>query len=108
MTKKTSSKANEKFFNRVKEYVSSKNLEILDIESFNKTELLLKLKDSEKELLLVAYNKKRINETDIIKAHKKAKDLGLSYVILSLGDAPKKVESLMEALKTLNSIEKID
>jgi len=106
--KKTSSKTDEKFFNRVKEYVSSKNMEILDIKNFNKTELLLKLKDNEKELLLVAYNKKRINEADIIKAHKKAQELKIPYTILSLGDAPKKIEGLLEALKSLDSIHKIE
>jgi len=57
--------------------------------------------------LLIAYNKKRINENDIIKAHKKALELNLKYIILSLGEPLKKLTNLIEALKNLEKIEKI-
>lgn len=105
--KKTEKKTNEKFFNKVKEFLSEKSVEIIDIESYSKNELILKIKENEAEKLLIAYNKKRITEEDIIKAHKKSQDLGLKYKILSLGELTKKIKELIEALKEIEGIEKI-
>jgi len=105
--KKPTQKKNEKFFNKVKEYLSKKSIEIIDIESFSKNDLILRIKDSE-EKLLIAYNKKRINEEDIIKAHKKASELNLSYIILSLGEPTKKLDNFITAIKNLSKIEKIE
>ncbi len=102
--KKTSQKKNEKFFNKVKEFLSAKSIEIIDIESFNKNELVLRV-NKEGEKLLVAYNKKRINENDIVKANKKASEAGLPYIILSLGEPLKKLSILIDALEKLSSIE---
>ncbi|RLG09340.1 hypothetical protein DRN73_10050, partial [Candidatus Pacearchaeota archaeon] len=104
---KRNSKKSEKFFNRVKEYLSEKNIEILDIESFSKDNLLLRTKKNEKEELLFAYNKKRITEQDIIKANKKASEINLHYKMISLGEPLKKLMNLIEAAKNLSGIEKI-
>jgi len=82
---KTSQKKDDKFFNKIKEFLASRSIEISDIEGIGKNELILKVNDSEGEKLLVAYNKKRIDEKDIIQANKKASELGLKYIILSLG-----------------------
>ena len=106
--KKTSEKRNDKFFNRVKEFLSIKSIEIMDIESFDKNELILNIKSQGEIKLLVAYNKKRIKEDDIIKAHKRASELNLSYIILSLGKPLKKLNSLINAVKNLSSIEKLE
>jgi len=106
--KKKSSKANEKFFEKIKEYIRSKNWDILDLVGFSKTDISLKIKVNEGELLLVAYNKKRITEKELLSAHKKAKELNLNYIIISLGDLPKKLEKLLNALTDLHSIRKIE
>ena len=106
--KKVSQKRNDKFFNRVKEFLSEKFIEIEDIESFNKNELILRVKVRGEEKLLVAYNKKRINENDLIKADKKASELNLSYIVLSLGRPLKKLNNLIDAVKNLSVIEKIE
>jgi len=106
--KVTRKKQNDKFFNKVKEFLSEKSIEILDIESFSKNDLVLKVKIREEEKLLVAYNKKRINENDITKAHKKASELNLSYIILSLGNPLKKLDNLIEAINNLSGLEKIE
>jgi len=100
-----SQKKNEKFFNRVKEFLMEKNIEILDIESFNKNDLVLRIKSNEKEKILVAFNKKRISEADILKAAKKASEYELEYIILSLGEPLKKLINLWDALKGLSEIE---
>jgi hypothetical protein len=103
-----SSKTNEVFFNKVKEYLNSQGTEILDILGFSKDSLNLKIKENEKELLLLAYKKKRIDEKDIIKAFKKSQENNLPYKILGLGEPAKKITEFLEASKTLESIERIE
>ena len=83
--KKISGK-NENFFNKIKEFLAKKDIGIEDIIDFNKNEIILKVKKMEENLIIVAYNKKRINEEDVIKANKKALELSSKYLILSLGD----------------------
>ena len=60
------------------------------------------------EKILIAYNKKRIAEADLLKAYKKASEYKLQYIILSLGDPPKKLENLIEAIRKLSGIDKLD
>ncbi len=106
--KKTNQKKNDKFFNTVKEYLASKQIEIIDIERFSKDDLMLRVKINEKEKILIAYNKKRISEEEITKAHKKSKETGLRYMILSFGEPLKKTNAFIEAIKELDNISKIE
>jgi len=106
--KKTKKKSDEKFFNRVKDYLTKRNIEIEDITNFNQKDLTLKVKMNGEKILIMAYNKKRITEKDILDSAKKAKENKLPYSILSLGEPTKKLERFVEALKTLDSFEKID
>ena len=99
---------NDKFFNKIKEFLSKKSIEILDIENFSKESIIFKIKKNDKEKILIAYNKKRINESDLIKANKKAEELNLQYIILSLGEPLKKLNNLINAIKNLSEIEKIE
>ena len=103
-----SQKKNEKFFNKVKEFLAEKSIGISDIEGFSKTDLILRIIDGGIEKILIAYNKKRIAEADLLKAYKKASEYNLSYIILSLGDPPKKLENLIEAIRKLSGIDKLD
>ncbi len=106
--KSASQKKNELFFNKVKEYLTNKGIEIVDIESFNKADLSLRVRQADKIELLVAYNKRRITDTDIVKASKKAAEVNLPYTVLSLGEPLKKMSSFIDAIKNLSSIEKIE
>jgi len=83
-------------------------MEIIDIKNFNKNELHLTVKKSGKEHLLVAYNKKRVTDSDLVKANKKAKELGLGYAILSFGELQKKMNDLIDAARNLSDIKKMD
>ena len=105
--KKASQKKNEQFFIKVKEFLKQKQIEIIDIESFNKEDLILKVKSNEKEKLLIAFNKKRIVELDILRANKKAQEKNLPYIILSQGGPLKKLENLIGAVKNISSIERL-
>jgi len=106
--KKISSKVNEKFFNKIKEYLSENQIEISDIISFSKNDIILKVKKNSEEYLLVAYNKKTIREDDIIKAFKKSQEENLKYGILSLGEPLRKVSAFIEALENIKEIKKIN
>lgn len=100
----TKEKKNEKFFNIVKEHLDKNQIQITDIIGFTKTDLILKIKD-QNEKLLYAFNKKKISETDILKANKKAEELNLRYTLLYLGEPAKKITHLIEAIKNLEQIE---
>ena len=102
------SKQKEIFFNRVKEFLFQKVIEILEVIDFDKKELVLRVRELEQEKLVVVYNKKRINDEDIIKASKKATELKLNYVILSFGEVPKKLKELLISTKNLSKIDKIE
>lgn len=107
--KKSSQKSSpNKFFNRVKTYLSEKQIEILDIEEASNTEIVLKVKENQKEYLIVAYSKKKITDQEITKAYKKSSELDLPYKILALGEPLKKLDNLIEAIKDLQGIEKVD
>ncbi len=101
-------KKDDNFFNKVKEWVVNNSMEIINIEGFSKNELQLKIKNKGEEYLLVAYNKKRLGDADLVRANKKARDLGLKYTILSLGEPVKKMNDLIDAIKNLSEIRKIE
>ena len=105
---KVQDKKNERFFNTVKEHITKKQIEIIDIMGFSKGDLTLKIREKEKEKILIAYNKKRLTELDITNAYKKAKEHEMEYIILTLGEPAKKTTNFIEAIKNLSSIEKIE
>ncbi len=105
--KKTTKKQDDKFFNKVKEYLTENQIEILDIIGITKTNLTLKVKSQEEEYLIIAYNKKRITEKEIIESSKKATEKNLKYEILNLGEPQKKLSNLIQALKKIKEIKKI-
>ena len=106
--RKKGKKQGEKFFNKIKEFLSKEKIEILDIQSFNKNDLILKIKEKGEEKILIAYNKKRLTNMDLIKAHKRAIAENLSYVVLSLGEPTKNLKDLISAIKNLSQINKVE
>jgi len=107
ISRKRSSGKEEKFFSDIKEFLSANSIDMLDIKNFGKKEIILMVKDGGKEKLLIAYNKNKITEKDIIKASKRASKENLPYMILGLGGPLKKIDNLIEALKGLSSIKKV-
>lgn len=102
------SKHDEKFIEKVKEFLSKNLIDILHIEGIKKDEITLKVKTSEGEQLLVAYKKKKITESDIIRAAKKAAEMNLKYSVLSMGELPKKFSELIGALQNIKDIRKVE
>lgn len=107
-SQKKSSKTSDKFFDKIKSTLNQKEIEITDIIGIAKNELTLKIKENQNEKILVAFNKKRIAETDIVKAHQKAKESNLPYIILSKGEPTKKIQNFLEAAKHLDKLEKTE
>lgn len=106
--KRKPKKADDKFFNKVKKFLEEKSIEILDLEGFSRNDLRLRIKMDGEEKLLVAYNKRKINELDIIKAHKKAAELNLKYMLLGVGEPSKKLDGLIDAVRSLSAIKKLE
>ena len=102
-----SQKKNEKFFEKVKTYLDSKQIQITGIIGFSKNDLTLKIKEHDKEKLLIAFNKKKITEKDILTCYKKSQEMNLTYKIFSLGEQTKKITNIIAAIKNLDKIETI-
>lgn len=102
--KKKESEEKNGFFARVKEFLSGKSMELKDIERFTKNEIILKVMENGQEKILVAYNKRKISDGDIVKAHKKISDLGLPFMVLGISEPTKKTSELIKAMKNLSSI----
>ncbi len=107
-SKKQNKKRDENFFNKIKEFLENKGIEIIDIRDFQNEEAILKVKKERKEELLFVFNKKKITEKEILKAYKKASDEKMPYSILSLGEPAKKLSDLIEAIKELSELDKIE
>ena len=109
--KKTKSKKQPKkdkknnFFNKVKESLEQRQIEILGIEEIGISKIIFKVRD-ESEYLVIAYNKKKISEQDVINSHKKSLELGLPYKILLLGEPMKRFDNLIKAAKDLKGMRK--
>lgn len=108
MPKKVKEKMKERFFARVKQFLSKKSLEIIDIIGFSRSSLLLIISNKKENQLLVAYDKKKITETDLLNAYKKSEEYGLPYTILCTGHIPKKIENLLQATKKLKNVIKLE
>ncbi len=108
-TKRSSSSKTkkEKFFNHVKKYLDDEKINLKDILSMGRNYLVLLIESNSEKKILVAFNKKRINDSDISKASKKAGEHGLPYILLSKGGPLKRIESLREDLKKLDEFRKL-
>jgi len=102
-----SQKAQDKFFNTIKEHLTKQQIEISDIIAFSKEDITLKVKKDQEEFLLIAH-KKRITESEILKAHKKAQELNLKYILLGKGEPLRKTISFIDAIKDLKEIGRVE
>jgi len=94
------------FIEEIKSSLQAKNIEIINIEKADKKEAIIRVKNPE-EYLIIAFNKKKINDKDLIKAYKKAISYSLPYTIMAKEEMPKKMKESIEAHKNLKYIEKL-
>lgn len=100
----------EIFLGEVKSYLKQKNIELVSLEDYNKKEVIAKVRfnlNPEKIRLLLAYNKKKINDKELLKAYKKSIKYQLGYVILFKGEFSKKLKETIKAHKNLISTDRL-
>jgi len=100
-------KSKEDFLNEMKRLFIQKGIVLEKVESFDNKQVFAKVRMNNTILLAVAYNKKKIDHKDLIKAYKKSTALGMGYCIFSKGELNKKAKETIEAYKQLSGVEKI-
>ncbi len=110
-TQKTATKpkkSSTNFLEQIKEFLAPKNIQILNTIEIEKKEITARIDINEKQFLLIAYDKKRITEKDILKAHKKSSALNLPHYILSKGEQTKKMNETIQAYQNLLRVDKLE
>jgi len=97
-----------KFIDEVKAFLANRHLELSEIDKSDKKEIVGKIKANNREIMLIAIDKKRVDDSDIIKAYKKAQAQNIPYIILSRGEPSKKLKEAIEAYKSLEKLEKLE
>jgi len=97
------SKKDEKFFEKIKEFLKEKDFELEDILGFGKNQFVLLINKDNRKRILVAYNKQRVNEKDLSNASKIAERYGLRYVVLSKSGILKKIKDIIDSSKNMDS-----
>jgi len=95
------------FLEEVKSYLTDKNIELIKIEKQDKKEITARIKLDGYECLLLALNKKRADDSDLVKAHKKSQQFNIPYSVLCKGEVSKKTKEAIDAFKNLKRIDKI-
>jgi hypothetical protein len=102
--KKVSQAAKDRFLEEVKSILQSKSISLINVEKYDNKEVTARVRIDNSECLLVAFNKSRANEPDLLKAYKKSLLAGLPYSILCKGEVSKKTKESIEAHKRLANI----
>lgn len=100
----------ELFLEEIKSYLKQKDIELISLESYNKKEIIAKIRFSlnpEKIHLLFVYNKKKINDKELLKAYKKSIKDDMDYIVLFRGELSKKLKETIDAHKNLISADKL-
>ncbi len=109
--KKKTKPVDLKFTNKIKNYLQSKNIELIESLSEKKKEFIAKVKIithlGEQGYLLISKDKKKINETDINLAIQKSQSEKMPALIISTGELDKSSLSHLETWKNLIKFEKL-
>lgn len=97
----------ETFLNEIKQILEKKQIELIKIESFDKKQVLALIKTNGQEKLVAAFNKKKLENDEMIKISKIASAKNIQYIIMLKGEISKKTSETIEAHKRLSSIERI-
>jgi len=99
---------NQSFLEEIESFLKNQNTEIVAIEEVDKKKVIARIKTENREALLFAFNKKRINEQELMKCYKKSKAVALSYKIIVRGDLTKKMNETIDACKKLLGVDSLD
>ena len=101
-------KPTKTFLEQIEEFLKEKNTKIISIEEVDKKKVIAKTESSSKTALLFAFNKKRIDEEELMKCYKQSKTSNLPYHIIVMGDLTKRMNDTIDAYKKLLKIEKLE
>ena len=103
-------KKEDKFLDEIKSILVQKSIELVSVEHHDKKQVIAKIRfisAPEQIVLLFAFDKKRPEEKELIKAFRKAQIQKLPYYVLCRGEISKKMKDSMDAYKSLIKIDKI-
>ena len=98
----------ETFLEQIESFLENTNTKIVSMEEVDKKKVVAKTESESGKALLFAFNKKKINEEELIKCYKQAKESNLPYHIIILGDLTKKMSDTIDAYKKLLKVEKLN
>lgn len=100
-----------KFLNSLKEYIAARDIEILEVIEEKKKEFHAKIRIDtlfgKQEFYLIAKEKKKISETDLVFVMQKAQNERMSAIIMASGDLDKKANDYIKGWKNIIKFEKI-
>ncbi|MBT3398320.1 hypothetical protein HOA55_01770 [archaeon] len=96
------------FLKEVEEFLETQNTKIISIEEVNKKNVIARIESPSQSAMLFAFKKKRINELELMKCYKKAKESNLPYHIIIQGDLTRKMNETIDAYKKLAKVDKLD
>ncbi len=109
--KKIKNEQANKFLEEVKNFLIKKDIELLEEISIDKKEIIGKIRinsDLGKIIfLLIAKDKKRVTEADIIKSYQTSIDKKMPCYLLSKGELSKKIKELLLNYKNILKVDKI-
>lgn len=88
----------------VKEFIAKQNMELVSVEGILKKEVLAKVRlntSPDKVFLLIAFDKRKLAENDIIRAYRKASKIKLPFYLAYRGEFSKKTKEKIDAFKNL-------
>ncbi len=94
----------DKFLEQIKDYLKKKNVDIIEIEKHDKKQIAARVKIKTQAYMLIAFNKKRFDESDLLKTYRKYGEEEIPFYFLSKGELSKKTEELIRASKQLKAI----
>jgi len=98
---------NKTFLEEIEEFLKQKETKIISMEEVDNRKVIIKIESDSKHILLFAFNKKRIDEQEIIKCYRRATSLKVPYEIIIRETPTKKMKEIIEAYKTLLKINKL-
>jgi len=107
-SEKTIKKAQQNFLEEVKSFLEKQNIEILRIEQLDKRKVIARGSLNSREILLAAFNKKRVNEKELIKVSRIASELKIKYYVITRDSPTKKMIETMQAYKNLLDISRLE
>jgi hypothetical protein len=96
------------FLEEIEEFLESKETTIEALEEVDKKKVIAKVKSSQSESMLFAFNKAKVTEAEILTCYREAEKKKLPYQIITKKAQTKKLQETMRAYKRLLKIHQLE